>query len=211
MSFGTGVPNAVVIDNSGNVGIGTTGPTSKLHILGSWDAFQLDRTGIGAFTNGVTTLMSGDNADLLWSPAQINSGYLFRTYSGTALVNALGIDKNGNVGIGTTSPSSKLHVVGQCVTGDTLLSIRRRKRRRQGYDIEPEPDDNQPWDHLLCRIDQILPGDEVLSLNFATQSLEFARINHLMDRGIKQVYELTTKSGRTIRTTAEHPYLTLVN
>jgi len=90
-------------------------------------------------------------------------------------------------------------------------SHRRRKRRRQGYDIEPEPDDNQPWDHLLCRIDQILPGDEVLSLNFATQSLEFARINHLMDRGIKQVYELTTKSGRTIRTTAEHPYLTLVN
>jgi hypothetical protein len=66
------------------------------------------------------------------------------------------------------------------------------------------------YDELLCPIRDILPGDEVLSLNEATEALEYAKINKLMDMGIHRIYELTTKSGRTIRTTAAHPYLTLI-
>lgn len=33
-----------------------------------------------------------------------------------------------NVGIGTTGPSQKLHVEGQCVTGDTLLPVIRAQK-----------------------------------------------------------------------------------
>jgi len=79
------------------------------------------------------------------------------------------------------------------------------------------------YDYLLCRIDEILPGDEVLSLNegqwdrrgslskdqdnTGSGTLQYARINALKDMDIREVYELTTKSGRKIRTTANHPYL----
>src|SRR3989344_8820800 len=117
------------------------------------------------------------------------------------------IVESGNVGIGTTSPTAKLHVVGNCVTGDTLLPIKRKRKKKSSDDDSSEDED----DYLLCRIDEILPGDEVLSLNESTEALGYARINKLMDMGIKEVYELTTKSGRTIRTTAAHPYLTLIS
>jgi len=63
------------------------------------------------------------------------------------------------------------------------------------------------YDYLLVRIDQILPGDEVLSLNEATNKVEYHKIKALMDMGVKEIFELRTKSGRIIRTTAEHPYL----
>ncbi|NCP17513.1 hypothetical protein GW853_03125, partial [Candidatus Kuenenbacteria bacterium] len=51
---------------------------------------------------------------------------------GTGLV----ITNAGNVGIGTTSPSQKLHVEGQCVTGDTLLPIvtSQKPEERSEYD-----------------------------------------------------------------------------
>ena len=47
----------------------------------------------------------------------------------------------------------------------------------------------------------------MLSLNEATQQIEPHRINALLDMGTKTVYKLTTASGRSIKTTANHPYL----
>jgi len=66
---------------------------------------------------------------------------------------------------------------------------------------------NDDYDHLLCRIDEVLPDDEVLSLNESTNTLQYAKIIALMDKGIQDIYEITTKSGKVIRTTASHPYL----
>ena len=121
-----------------------------------------------------------------------------------------GLNGQGNFGTGT----AKLHVDGQCVTGDTLLPIRRRKKRKGEGDKED-------WDYFDCRIDEVQAGDEVLSLDegqgtdstsdkVGTGTLGWSRINALMDMDVHDVYELTTKSGRKIRTTINHPYLTLV-
>jgi len=152
---------------------------------------------------------------------------------------------SGNVGIGTTSPQAKLHIEGNCVTGDTLLPIRRRKKRKKNPNLEGdgngEPEghgqiEQFEYEYLLSRIDEVLPGDEALSLALGGQgdllsedksnigpevqqvdygvnsgTLEYARINKLMDMGVQEVYELTTKSGRKIRTTANHPYLVQIN
>jgi len=50
-------------------------------------------------------------------------------------------------------------------------------------------------------------GDLVLGLNQASGELEYNNIISLMDMNIQDVYELTTASGRVIRTTSEHPFL----
>ncbi|MEK7201069.1 MAG: hypothetical protein AAB737_00335, partial [Patescibacteria group bacterium] len=51
---------------------------------------------------------------------------------------------NGRVGIGTTSPSQALSVLGHCVVGDTRLRIRRRRKKKiapwepdTNYEVEP--------------------------------------------------------------------------
>ncbi|PIW67354.1 MAG: hypothetical protein COW10_06095, partial [Candidatus Omnitrophica bacterium CG12_big_fil_rev_8_21_14_0_65_42_8] len=78
---------------------------------------------------------------------------------------------------------------GLCVTGDTMLPILQN-------DIELKP------------IVEVKPGDYVLSLNEDTQAIEPHRVNALLDMEVKPVYRLTTASGRSIKTTANHPYLT---
>ncbi len=212
--------------SSGNVGIGTTGPNYTLDVQGQ----IRNRTAADAspYTQARVWVYGGTGVD------GTNWGYLGYGYdavlrlvygkSPTGGALAIGqtsandntgtfterirVDGNGNVGIGTTGPLAKLHVEASCVTGDTILPIRRRRRRKSnGPESE---DDDELFDYLLCRIDEILPGDEVLSLNEFTGALQYARINKLMDMDIQEVYELTTKSGKVIRTTANHPYLTLL-
>ncbi|MBU2575779.1 PD-(D/E)XK nuclease family protein, partial [Patescibacteria group bacterium] len=115
----------------------------------------------------------------------------------------------GNVGIGTTSPAQSLHVVGQCMTGDTLIAIRRRKRKRKKKNGEQEDEelDTDGYEYLYVPIRNIMPEDEVLSLNEDTNRTEYKKVNALMDMGTKEIYEIRTKSGRVIRTTGNHPYL----
>ena len=83
---------------------------------------------------------------------------------------------------------------GRCVTGDTMLPIV-LEDRRQRIEVRLKP------------ILEVKPGDYVLSLNEQTQQTEPHRINGLLDMGVKPVYRLTTVSGRSIKTTANHPYL----
>lgn len=80
---------------------------------------------------------------------------------------------------------------GKCVTGDTLL-------RRLGTDGREED----------VRIDEVRTGDLVRSYDEAAQSFVFARVKALIDSGIKDIIEIETEGGHTIRTTDNHPYLT---
>ncbi len=102
------------IENSGNVGIGTTVPVSKLHIHGNYA-----NTGAGGFTLDATDNSDPERYVLRINPFVVGSGmvgYQFQTKSYTGGTNVpLTFDNAGNVGIGTTSPAAgyKLDVQGK--------------------------------------------------------------------------------------------------
>ena len=98
--------NLLLQPSAGNVGIGTTSPDNLLHVQGS----NNPRIDLGEDTNN-KGWMRWNNAD----------NYIdFTTRVGGAYYADTLVLRNGNVGIGTTSPASKLHVSS---SGDTILRV----------------------------------------------------------------------------------------
>ncbi len=96
------------IDSSGNVGIGTTAPTYKLDVVGNTPGLRIKSTGVSDYP---TLRLESSNAsgalrrtwDLI---AGSDTNDAFRINDQTAGAERLRIDPSGNVGIGTTSPTS---------------------------------------------------------------------------------------------------------
>jgi hypothetical protein len=103
------------ITSTGNVGIGTTAPSQKLELVGD---MMISGSGTRTLTmqsasagNVILDLKPNITGDQL---AYLNSsyGFQFRTNTSGTAVDAVRIASNGNVGIGTLAPSTKLDVDG---------------------------------------------------------------------------------------------------
>jgi hypothetical protein len=109
--------------------------------------------------------------------------------------NQLVLGANGSVGINAIpTPPYNLYVLGQCVTGDTRLKRRRKKKQSSEYIFDE------------VEIKDIQPGDEILTLDEKTGKFVWRKVRALLFMGKKPVFELQTEDGRKIRTTANHPY-----
>ncbi|TSC74270.1 MAG: Uncharacterized protein G01um101444_345, partial [Parcubacteria group bacterium Gr01-1014_44] len=115
----------VKIDNQGNVGIGTTGPTAKLTFtsgnninLSTADASDngtlqiFGGGGVSGVDRGAYINLAGNEASVGGSidifAGNVSTGYIrFLTGNSSEKVR---IQNDGNVGIGTTAPDGKLHV-----------------------------------------------------------------------------------------------------
>lgn len=99
--------------NAGNVGIGTTAPQEHLHIYNSADTYSALLLGYSGLTGSNGLYITSDNATASFKNT-LNGWMNFYTNN----IERLRIDASGNVGIGTTTPTSMLHVKG-AITSET--------------------------------------------------------------------------------------------
>ena len=115
LEIGTSGSEALRIDSSGRMGLGTASPSTTLHLSGSADTYLTLQAG--------TT--DGNDAILFKNSAGTQKGaFLYDTDDNYLLFNVneserMRIDSSGRMGLGTNSPSSLLHVSGQ----DTTVNI----------------------------------------------------------------------------------------
>lgn len=94
------IGNSLIFDNGTNVGIGTTNPSEKLTVQGNIYASQ---GGFIAYRTDGGTGIDVNGGDL-------GSGSYIARFKNYSNVDQLVIKGNGNVGIGTTTPSTKIDV-----------------------------------------------------------------------------------------------------
>ena len=121
----------MLIDQSGNVGIGTTDPQAQLNVVaGSTVRTWTPTSGTSAIfessnsSRAFVSIVGANQSELLFGDAgsQFSGRVRFNHSDNKLSLWASGgqdvtVDNSGNVGIGTTSPSQKLQVV-----GNTLLN-----------------------------------------------------------------------------------------
>jgi len=120
------------ISNNGNVGIGTSNPSQKLEINGNFlcnsensafgfDAQPVARFGVIKKYGYYPTIASDNSSPIIFS--QSNQTGIYTNITTATLSERMRIDVNGNVGIGTPSPDSKLAVAGQIHAQEVKVSI----------------------------------------------------------------------------------------
>jgi hypothetical protein len=122
--FDINVTNNVIID--GNIGIGTTNPQDSIQvgaatILGEYVTISEYGIGLGTASNINGFFLEGGTKEVLFGAVSIGSTEDVIDISSNHLLYVEGDSEfNGNVGIGTTLATSKLHVIGDTnITGVT--------------------------------------------------------------------------------------------
>jgi hypothetical protein len=121
-------------NNTGNVGIGTISATSKLTVNGVLEINKIADVSTIYFTNSASEpgyirhsgnsnaaemrFVASDDFDV-GSPGD---KFTFGGETGGVFTEAMRIQGNGNVGIKTTAPSQRLHVIGNILASGTITS-----------------------------------------------------------------------------------------
>jgi len=106
-----GITQMTILESNGNVGIGTSSPSTKLDVDGR--ATCRKSFTVGQHNDGYRGLVVDNGASYAWKLMEL------KNVQGTRMT-VLG---NGNVGIGTASPAEKLHINGS-IRGNQAGALR---------------------------------------------------------------------------------------
>jgi hypothetical protein len=149
--------NAMTVLKNGNVGVNTISPAAKIHVVRSTPSDGLVNTSAALILEDSTgsllqflsnsTYQSGIISAT--EKTTLRSGILFPGDSSIAFRSGgnntkMTLEANGNVGIGTLTPTQKLHVIGNILASGTITPSDLRYKK----DIEV-------IDHPLEKIDEI--------------------------------------------------------
>lgn len=113
--------NSIFVDSTGRVGFRTSAPVLDLHVATSnTPAIRLEQNNSGGFT-AQTWDVAGNEANFFVRDVTSGSRLPFRIRPGAA-TSSIDISADSNVGIGTASPETKLHVFGSS-TADVFVGL----------------------------------------------------------------------------------------
>ena len=199
----------IVLNTNGNVGIGTSSPTSQLSLSEETanTTTQSDQIRVQAGSSGTTGVGFGSNIYFVGerndgnaqamgrigfaastnSGSNLSSDFIVQTASSGTPAERMRIDSSGNVGIGTSSPSSALEVVGggslgsgftQSRSGHPTFGITNGGTDSVYFSIAPDGGSQQTF--MQVRDD----NTDVNSIAFSTSGSERVRINSAGNVGI---------------------------
>lgn len=125
----TGNTVRMVIEDDGDVGVGTTSPDTDFEIVGSEQIFRvtdpssyavIQINGASGLDSGIDYMENGDTEySLNWDASADTFKFINKVGASTT---QMVIDGSGDVGIGTDTPSTKLEVVGEAKFDGALFA-----------------------------------------------------------------------------------------
>jgi Chaperone of endosialidase len=121
LQVNAGAPaNSIKVDSSGRLGLRTATPVLDLHIAtGNTPAHRLEQTSASGFT-AQTWDVAGNEANFFVRDVTGGSRLPFRIRPG-APTSSIDISANGDVGVGTASPSGRLHLTSSSTAGTSMF------------------------------------------------------------------------------------------
>jgi hypothetical protein len=114
--------NAIYARNN-SVGLGTSSPIVELHITdGDSPTIRLEQDGSSGFTPQ-TWDVAGNESNFFVRDVTNGSSLAFRIKPGSGTDDALYIDSDGDIGMGTDSPKADLHIRNNTISEDVSFNI----------------------------------------------------------------------------------------
>jgi hypothetical protein len=240
LGFSTNGTSRMVIDSSGKVGVGTASPSQRLHVIGngivsgtvsagdgglgfvntsSYNALVAMNSTFGAGSNVVIQLgrSNANNDSWFIVHAHVGNGSISNSFNIAPYGNAsfFTILASGNVGLGTTAPSQRLHVVGNIfATGDIVAFSDKRLKSNikiidnalsrvhqlNGYtfDVHGDTTNKRHTGLIAQEVKTILPEAVYKNVDDEMYSIAYGNISGLLVQAIKELDDRYKKQINTM-------------